>query len=229
MQQGHRRSLCADGLLLFGNDPPLEPEVRNETSAGLSGVILAGGQSRRMGRDKSQLVLGGETLIARMVRTLGTLCDDLVVVTNTPETLVGLNARLTGDVIPGGGALSGIHAGLVAARHEFAVVVACDMPFLNLALLRHMASLAPGYDAVVPLWQDQSEPLHAIYSRNCTAAIELILRRGGGRIAEFYERIHIRHLESAEIARFDPDGLSFFNVNSPEDWIRAQELAARSD
>jgi molybdopterin-guanine dinucleotide biosynthesis protein A len=190
-------------------------------------VILAGGKSRRMGRDKSHLILGGETLVARAARTLSALSDDVVVVTNTPESFSSLAARLTGDVIAGGGALSGIHAGLAAARHEFALVVACDMPFLNLALLRHMASLAPGHDAVVPRWQGESEPLHAVYSRQCIPVIEPVLRRGGGRIVELYAAIRVRYLEPEEIACFDPEALSFFNINSPEDWERAQVLAAR--
>ena len=190
-------------------------------------MILAGGKSRRMGRDKSHMTLGGETLVARAVRTLRALSDDVVVVTNTPESFSGLAARLTGDVIAGGGALSGIHAGLAAARHEFALVVACDMPFLNLALLQHMTSLAPGYDAVVPHWQGELEPLHAIYSRQCVTVVEPILRQGGGRIVEFYAAVRVRYLEPEEITRFDPEGLSFFNINSPEDWGRAQELAAR--
>jgi molybdopterin-guanine dinucleotide biosynthesis protein A len=180
-----------------------------------------------MGRDKSHLILGGETLVARAARTLSALSDDVVVVANTLEPRGNLAARLTGDVIAGGGALSGIHAGLVAARHEFALVVACDMPFLNLALLRHMASLALGHDAVVPHWQGESEPLHAIYSRQCITVIEPVLRRGGGRIPELYAAIRVRYLEPEEIARFDPEGLSFFNINSPDDWERAQVLAAR--
>jgi molybdopterin-guanine dinucleotide biosynthesis protein A len=179
-----------------------------------------------MGRDKSRLILGGETLVARAVRTLRALSDDVVVVTNTPESFNSLAARLTGDVIVGGGALSGIHAGLTAARHEFALVVACDMPFLNLPLLRHMASLAPGHEAVVPRWQGEFEPLHAVYLRQCVSIIEPILRQGGGRIVELYAAIRVRYLEPEEITHFDPEGLSFFNINSPEDWERAQELAA---
>jgi len=192
-----------------------------------SGVILAGGKSRRMGRDKSHLLLSGETLVARAVRTLEALSDDVIVVANTPETFSGLAARLIGDIMVGGGALSGVHAGLAAARHEFAVVVGCDMPFLNLALLQYMATLAPGHQAVVPHWQGEFEPLHAIYSRQCAAVIEAILRRGGRRIVELYTAIHVRYLEQEEISRFDPQGLSFFNINSPEDWERAQKLAAR--
>ena len=194
-----------------------------------SSVILAGGKSRRMGRDKSQLMLNGETLTARAVRKLAALTDDLILVTNTPEQFEGLSARLAGDVIPGGGALSGIHAGLTAARHEWALVVACDMPFLNLDLLRYIAGLAPGASAVavVPRWKGELETLHTFYSRQCLPYIEPILRRGGGRIIEFYERINVRYVEPDEITLLDPQGLSFFNVNSPEDWVRAQELAAR--
>lgn len=195
---------------------------------GVSGVILAGGKSRRMGRDKSQLTLGGETLVARTVRLLSALSDDLVVVSGTQETYAGPNARLIEDRIPGGGALSGVHAGLLAARYDAAVVVACDMPFLNLALLRHMALLSSGYDVVVPRWQGEVEPLHAIYSRNCVSAIEPVLRRGGGRIYDLYAQLAVRYLEPEEVIQFDPDGLSFFNINSPEDWIRAQEMAART-
>jgi molybdopterin-guanine dinucleotide biosynthesis protein A len=190
-------------------------------------VILAGGKSRRMGHDKSHLILGGETLVARAVRTLRALSDDVVVVANTLEPRGNLAARLTGDVIAGGGVLSGVHAGLASARHEFALVVACDMPFLNLALLRHMASLAPGHEAVVPHWRGEFEPLHAIYSRQCVTVIEAILRRGGRRVIDIYAAIRVRYVEPEEIARFDPGGLSFFNINSPEDWERAQDLAAR--
>jgi molybdopterin-guanine dinucleotide biosynthesis protein A len=201
----------------------------DEQSTGFSGVILAGGKSLRMGRDKGQLMLQGETLAARAVRTLSALADDVILVTNTPEPFEGLNARLIGDQIPGGGAFSGIHAGLTAARHEWALVVACDMPFLNLDLLRYMASLASGASAaaIVPRWQGELEPLHTFYSYQCLTVIEPILHRGGGRIVEFYQRILVRYVEPEEIVPLDPQGLSFFNVNSPEDWARAQELAAR--
>jgi molybdopterin-guanine dinucleotide biosynthesis protein A len=190
-----------------------------------SGVILAGGKSRRMGRDKSHLILQGETLVARAVRTLASLTDDLILATNTPDLFANLGARLASDAIPGGGALSGVHAGLIAARHEWALVVACDMPFLNVGLLRYMASLTSGHTIVVPRWQGELEALHTFYSRECLPVIEPILHRGGGRFIEFYEQVSVRYVEPDEIVRFDPDGLAFFNVNSPEDWERAQILA----
>jgi len=187
-------------------------------------TLLAGGQSRRMGRDKSQLIFGGESLIARAVRRLRGLSDDVIVVTNAPDQLADLDARLIGDALPGGGALSGIHAGLLAARHEFTFVAACDMPFLNLALVRHMAGLAPGHAVVVPRWQGEFEPLHAFYSCACLALVERLLRQGGASIFDMYSALSARYLEPDEITRFDPEGLSFFNVNTPEDWARAQRI-----
>jgi molybdopterin-guanine dinucleotide biosynthesis protein A len=190
-----------------------------------SGVILAGGKSRRMGRDKSHLILNGETLAARAVRRVGALTDDVILVTNTPEAFADLNVRLTGDAIPGGGALSGIHAGLTTARYDWSLVVACDMPFFNLDLIRFMASLVLDHQVIAPRWQGEIETLHTLYSRACAPIVEPILRRGGGRIIEFYERVRTRYVEPDEIAHFDPQGLAFFNVNSPEDWERAQGLA----
>ncbi len=194
-----------------------------------SGVLLAGGKSQRMGRDKGQLRLGGETLVARALRTLGRLSDDLVLVTNTPEPYAGLGARLVGDVIPGGGALAGIHAGLLAARHSYAMVVACDMPFLSVALLGYMQRIAAGYAAAVPRSPAGLEPLHAIYSRACIPVIEQLLHQGRVRIVELYSYVQVRYLEWDEILPLDPEGLSFFNINSPEDWARAQELAANAE
>jgi molybdopterin-guanine dinucleotide biosynthesis protein A len=202
---------------------PKSPSV----APALSVVILAGGKSRRLGKDKSQLVLGRQTLLARSITAMATLTDDVIVAAGKPAHLGKLGpARVVGDVIVGCGALSGLHAGLQAARHDYALVVACDMPFLNLRLLRYMAIIAPGYDAVVPLWRNEAEPLHAIYARTCLPAIESFLQRGGGRIVEFYSQVNVRYLEPDEIALFDPQGVSFLNVNTPQDWERAKALEA---
>lgn len=193
----------------------------------VSAVILAGGRGRRLKADKGQLVLGQQTLLARSIESLARLTDDVIVVTDKPRpTDRPGTARLVHDQIAGSGALSGLHAGLGAARHDYALVVACDMPFLDLRLLRYMTILAPGYDAVVPVWQGEAEPLHAIYARACLPAIETLLRSGGGRVVGFYPHVNVRYLEPGEIALFDPQGLSFFNVNTPQDWERAQVLEA---
>ena len=187
----------------------------------LSGVILAGGGSTRLGRDKALLELEGRTLVARTLDALARLTDDLIVVTNLAPRLLPSLARVVADRYVGAGVLAGVHAGLLAARGELAIVVACDMPFLNLDLLRHLISLAQEADVVVPRWTDV-EPLHAVYRpAACLGPVERALARGERRIVSFYHEVRVRHVERAEIARFGPQGLSFFNVNTAEDWKRA--------
>ncbi|HFD40695.1 MAG TPA: molybdenum cofactor guanylyltransferase, partial [Anaerolineae bacterium] len=118
----------------------------------ISGIVLAGGQSRRLGRDKALLEIEGRPLLARTVHTLAALSDDLIVVTNAPERYapLGLPVRFVADEKPGIGSLMGLYSGLKAAHHPYALVVACDMPFLNPALLRYLLSLTAGYDIVIP-------------------------------------------------------------------------------
>ncbi len=191
----------------------------------LSGVVLAGGRSSRLGCDKALLELEGQPLVARTLDVLARLTDDLIVVTSLVPHLFPVSARVVADRYVGAGVLAGVHAGLLAARGELAVVVACDMPFLNLDLLRHLISLAEEADVVVPRWTDV-EPLHAVYRpATCLGPVESALARGERRIVSFYHEVGVRYVERAEIARFDPQGLSFFNVNTPDDWARARALA----
>ncbi len=195
----------------------------------LSGVVLAGGRSARLGRDKALLELEGQPLITRTLDVLAQLADDLIIVTSMAPHLFPRSARVVADRYVGAGVLAGVHAGLLAARGELALVVACDMPFLNLDLLRYIISLARDADVVVPRWTDV-EPLHAVYRpATCLGPIEGALARGERRIVSFYRdevrEVRVRYVERAEITRFDPQGLSFFNVNGPEDWERARVLA----
>ncbi|MGD8624475.1 MAG: molybdenum cofactor guanylyltransferase [Anaerolineae bacterium] len=192
----------------------------------VSAVMLAGGKSRRLGRDKSLLRLDGQPLLVRTVQTLLPLSDDLIVVTNDGARYrtLDLPVRLVPDEQRGVGALMGIYSGLRAARHASALFVACDMPFLNRALLRYIISHAGGYDAVVPRVGDLFEPLHALYAKSCLPAIEDLLAAGGRRIFDFYPHVRVRYVDRKEIDRFDPDHLSFLNVNTPEDWLRVQVL-----
>jgi len=190
----------------------------------LSGVILAGGRSTRLGRDKALLELEGRTLVARTLDVLAQLTDDIIVVTSLAPHLLPPSARVVADRYVGAGVLAGVHAGLLAARGELAIVVACDMPFLNLDLLRYIVSLAHEADIVVPRWTDV-EPLHAVYRpAACLGPVESALARGERRIISFYHEVRVRYVERAEIARLDPQGLSFFNVNTLEDWERALSL-----
>ncbi len=121
-----------------------------------SGIILAGGASRRMGHDKAWVELGGRALVRRVMDRLGTVCREIVIVANNQEPYRQLDARLTSDIVPGKGSLGGIYSGLSVARYEHAVVVACDMPFLNTSLLAYMLSLAGEADVVIPSARDAS-------------------------------------------------------------------------
>jgi molybdopterin-guanine dinucleotide biosynthesis protein A len=189
-------------------------------------IILAGGQSQRLGRDKSLLPVGGEPLLARTVRRLAPLSDDLIVVTNHPNRYepLGLPVRLIPDERRGVGSLMGIYSGLRAARHGLALAVGCDMPFLNVALLRYMLGLAPGYDVVIPRLEGFVEPLHAVYSQACQAPMERLLAAGRRQIIAFFGQVQVRHVEEDEIDRFDPQRLSFVNVNTPENWAEVQAI-----
>ena len=147
--------------------------------------------------------------------------------TNSPERYSHLQARLVGDVYPGTGALGGIYSGLKAARAEYSLVAACDMPFLDLRLLRYMMLLSPGQDAVIPRVGELTEPLHAIYSRRCLLPIERVLSAGGLRIMDFFGDVRVRYVEQREIDLFDPQHLSFFNINTYADLERARDLVGR--
>jgi len=192
----------------------------------VSGIILAGGKSQRLGVDKALLELEGQSLIDRVLNRLQRLSDDLIIVAKDPTPYAHLAARLVSDVYPGQGALVGLHAGLQAARHPLALAVACDMPFLDLRLLRYMIVLGRGYDIVVPRIGSYLEPLHALYRvERCLPAIKQALDDGQARVTSFFSHVRVRYVEEHEINLFDPEHLSFFNINTPEDWQRGQELA----
>jgi molybdopterin-guanine dinucleotide biosynthesis protein A len=127
-----------------------------ETLPRVSAVVLAGGQSQRMGRDKAFIEFEGAPLIARVIERVQFVCAEVIVVANDTDAYARFGARIVGDVYPGKGSLGGIFSGLQAARESYALAVACDMPFLNTALLRYLISLAPQFDVVVPRAKDPS-------------------------------------------------------------------------
>jgi molybdopterin-guanine dinucleotide biosynthesis protein A len=183
----------------------------------VSAIVLAGGKSRRLGVDKAFLKLDGEWLLKRILDTLAALSDDLLVVADEQRELAHLRVPIVPDVQPGLGALGGIYSGLRAMRYERGLFVACDMPMLNPELLRYMILLCNNFDVVIPRLGDNLEPLHAIYSKACTDPVAEVLRRGNSRIIDFFDRVQVRYVERQEIEAADPQFLSFFNINAPED------------
>jgi molybdopterin-guanine dinucleotide biosynthesis protein A len=191
----------------------------------ISIVVLAGGQSQRMGSNKALLRIDDrETLIARVVNNLTPLSGDIIVVSNTPELYADLPVQQTGDQFPGAGPLAGLHAGLLAARHLWSLVVACDMPLVDHRLVRFMILLTQGHDLVVPRWNGELEPLHALVHRVCLPAIEARLAAGQRRVISFYPEVRLRVVEPHEVGIFDSEGRSFYNANTPEDWQRLLPL-----
>ncbi len=201
------------------------------TAPAVSAVVLAGGMSRRLGRDKAVEPLAGEPLIRRVLSRVAQVTDETVVVVNNAarasELPLGGDVATAVDRYPDSGSLGGIFTGLEAARSEWALVVACDMPFLNIPLLRKILSLREGRDAVVPVVDGRPEPTHAAYSRRCLPHIERRLQANDLKISRFFDDVNVAYLPQDVVGEYDPDHLSFFNVNTEQDLERARQIAAR--
>ena len=182
---------------------------------GVTGVILAGGASRRMGRNKGLLQLNGKPLVALIADRLRTVADEVLVVTDRPDCFATFVDRCIPDVFPGIGTLGGIHAGLLAASHDRALVVGCDMPFLNPVLLAWFLNVDQSADLVVLRHAEGVEPLHAVYHKRCLPAIESTALRGERCAFAFYGDVAVHYVDPVEIAALDPELRSFRNVNTP--------------
>lgn len=123
----------------------------------------------------------------------------------------------------------GIYSGLKRSQDPHSVVVACDMPFLNINLLRYMTGLAGGFDVVIPKLGELVEPLHAVYSTKCLSVMENMLEDGNFKISDLLQRVRVRYVEESEIDSFDPQHLSFFNINTPADLERAEQIVKRAE
>ncbi|MCS6872139.1 MAG: molybdenum cofactor guanylyltransferase [Anaerolineae bacterium] len=192
-----------------------------------SGIVLAGGRSRRMGADKRRLRLWGEnapTLLEHTCATIAPLCAELIVVLNDPEAWSGLSARLVYDVLPEAGVLGGLYSGLLAAQHNYCLVVGADMPFLNAMLLQAMLDYPKPYQALVPRHAQGIEPLHAIYRRDLCHVLGALVASGERQLSIFVEQISATFLPPEVVAQHDPLGRAFFNLNTPEDVLRARAL-----
>lgn len=177
-----------------------------------------------MGRNKAEEEIGGQRLIQRVIDRLRLLGGNIIVVTSPTDQLPELGLRRVVDIYPGKGALVGIYSGLKESPAFHSLVVACDMPFLSIDLLRYLIELSPGFDIVIPRVEEYVEPLHAVYSKNCLAPIETMLQKGKLKISDLLDAVEVRYVEDAEIEKFDPQRLSFFNVNSEVDLERARSL-----
>lgn len=187
---------------------------------GVSGVILAGGKSSRMGSNKALLPYKGGRFIEAIHRQLAEIFDEVLLVTNNPEQYEFLPCRKVPDIFPGAGALAGIHSGLYHSSNPAIFAVACDMPYLNSELIRHLAGRTDAGSVLIPEGPAGLEPLHAVYGRDCLAAIEETLTSGEKRILSFFDRVKTIKIDAEQIAAFDPSFASFSNINTPDEYFR---------
>jgi molybdenum cofactor guanylyltransferase len=185
----------------------------------ITGLIIAGGQSRRFGSDKRRLRLwgaAGPTLLEHTIAILAPLCSELIVALNDPENWPNLPARLVPDEAHNVGPLGGLYAGLRAAQYPAALVVAADLPLLNPQLLRALIDYPLIGDALVPQRPAGLEPLHAIYCRSCLPRLTSYLQQGDRSMHGFLAQITIQHPPLALLEQHDPEERSFYNINAPD-------------
>jgi molybdopterin-guanine dinucleotide biosynthesis protein A len=191
-------------------------------------IVLAGGYGLRLGRNKALEAVGERSLLEWVLSRLSFLDSDILLVTTKELPYTRLidypRLRVVSDIYPGKGPLGGIYTGLKFIGAARSLVVACDMPFLNRGLLRYMIELSAGFDLVIPRLGELVEPLHAVYSKACLAPIERLLEQGILSVRELFSLVRVRYVETEEIDRFDPEHLSFFNVNTKSDLARARDL-----
>ena len=196
-------------------------------------IILAGGRSTRLGRDKASEVLEGRTLLQRAVDDTSPLADAYVIVTAKGQALPEIDSEVlvhtVEDAYTDTGALGGIYTGLLALGDSpgAALVVACDMPLLQPALLRELVRLAPGHDAVVPMLDGLPEPLCAVYTAACAEPARRLLDRGSYKVAGLLDEVNALRVPEGEWRLLDPDGLSFLNINREEDLEVAKGLLSQ--
>jgi molybdopterin-guanine dinucleotide biosynthesis protein A len=201
---------------------------RSGNATGTTAIVLAGGRSSRMGTPKALLLFDGEPLIAYVVATLRRLFAEVVVVAAPGQSLPSMPATLVRDEVEHQGPVAGIYYGLRAAGGDVSFVTSCDSAFLNVDLIAHLVSEIPEHDVVVPHWQGRHQPLHAVYRRSVSPLLAEQLARGELRPVYLFDRVRTRRIDEEEIRRFDPDGSSFFNMNTPEDYAEARRRWSRA-
>lgn len=194
---------------------------------GVTACLIAGGKSRRMGRDKRLLCLEGTALIDRTLRTLEALFEEIIIVLATPmEGWGGERYRVVYDAIPNCGSLGGLYTGLIESASPRTFAVACDMPFLNGDVIRYLLRADRDADIVGVKLENGFQPMHAVYSKRCAASLEQMARSGDLKIQRLFENpvLKVRMVTAAELLGLDPDLRSFRNINTPADFDAAQAL-----
>lgn len=206
------------------------PKLRPDQSVPVTGIILAGGKSRRMaGVNKALLNIGNDRIIERVRNVVMQVLPGAILITNTPEDFEFLGLPMFPDLIPNAGSLGGLYTGLKHCQSQFGFLVACDMPFLNPWVIQGMLELIEDYDVVIPCINSQVEPLHAIYSKDCIPFVQDLLLHGNLRILDLFDLVRVRKVSEKFLRKFDPEFYFIMNVNNPADLEKAIAMAASRD
>ena len=206
----------------------------------LTVVIQAGGQSSRMGEDKALKPFLGHPLIQRVIDRMMPIADEMIVTTNQPVGYEFLNTstssvhrlRLVSDLKPGRGALGGLYTAIASATSPLVAVVACDMPFASPMFFEGALRLMveEEADVVIAKTDEGYEPIHALYRREtCLPAIESAIDADQWKVISWFPQVKVRTLTANEVKAFDPSGLCFWNLNTPEEFVEAEKRAKLLD
>jgi molybdopterin-guanine dinucleotide biosynthesis protein A len=190
----------------------------------MTGIILAGGKSTRMGEDKAFIEVGEVPLFERAYRVLREIFSEIIIVANDARPFENYEARLQKDIISDKGALGGLYTGLFHSQSHHAFCAACDMPLLNPRLIKYMAEERDEYDVIVPRTRDGLHPLHAIYSKRCLNPMRQLLNRDDLRIVNFFPQVTVRYIEEMEIRELDPHMRSLISVNTEEEMEAVRDI-----
>jgi molybdopterin-guanine dinucleotide biosynthesis protein A len=191
-------------------------------------AILAGGNSERMGLNKAIIPFKGKMLVQRVIERLAGLADDVVVIAPRIQEYLSLGVRIIEDITPGCGPLGGLYTAFHETKNPAVAVVACDMPFVseNLLIYEKVILFQEEMDVVVPSSNNGLEPLHAIYRRSkCKKFAQEALRNNQLQLISWFPQVRVRVLSLDEVEPFDPDGLTFLNINTPEELERIDKIA----
>jgi molybdopterin-guanine dinucleotide biosynthesis protein A len=195
----------------------------------VTGVLLAGGKSRRMGEDKRYLVVGEQTLLERGLVVLRSIFQEVLVVIAQDSPPLDVAARVVRDLVPDCGSLGGLYTGLTQATAPCIFVIACDMPFLDQAVIAQFTSRRATADIVMAKLAARLHPMHALYGKRCLPALEQMIRARQLKIQEMvsHASLRVRYVTEADLLTLDPSGRSFQIVNTPADLEVARSLLAR--
>lgn len=181
-----------------------------------------------MGRDKALVPFMDGTMIEYLLAQLNGLGQETIIISNTPHDYQRFGFPVFEDVIPGIGALGGVYTALYHASQDICLLLACDMPYVNLGVIQLLLAHAADYDVVVPRIRDGLiEPFRAVYNKRNLPVIKQSITSGERKVISFFDRVDVKYIEEDEIKLHDPEMYSFFNVNTPDELAQAQQLARR--